>query len=324
MGEVLIETVNCNFDSLSGLLKCCGDSLRLQVFAVLNEQSYSVQELCQIFDVRQPNMSHHLKLLAEQGLIVAHKVGNNIYYAQAVSFPSQVSALLSSLETLIEGLRFDEQVNEAIKSIEQQRAENSIQFFEKNIATFRQNQELIVGCEQYYPTALEILKASKLERSAHVLEVGPGEGGFLQLLDKQFQSITAIDTSAALLEKAKAEVAVDSIEFIAADAQKFQSEQGFDACVMNMVLHHIPSPKQAIKNLAGQLKPNGVILITDLCSHQQEWAKTHCGDMWLGFEQEQLSEWMSQQGLEQENNVFSGLRNGFQIFYSVYRKTVKN
>ncbi|MDY7026620.1 MAG: metalloregulator ArsR/SmtB family transcription factor, partial [Pseudomonadota bacterium] len=53
----------------SAVLKVLGDELRLQIFAILNEQSYSVQELCQLFDVRQPNMSHHLKLLNEQGLI---------------------------------------------------------------------------------------------------------------------------------------------------------------------------------------------------------------------------------------------------------------
>ena len=46
------------------LCKASGDPLRLQILRVLRQDSFGVLELCSIFDIRQPAMSHHLKVLA--------------------------------------------------------------------------------------------------------------------------------------------------------------------------------------------------------------------------------------------------------------------
>ncbi|HYQ38667.1 MAG TPA: ArsR family transcriptional regulator, partial [Pseudomonas sp.] len=38
-----------------------------------------------------------------------------------------------------------------------------------------------------------------------------------------------------------------------------------------------------------------------------------CGDVWLGFEQDELARWAEQAGLESGESLYLGLRNGFQI-----------
>ncbi|MDY7026258.1 MAG: methyltransferase domain-containing protein, partial [Pseudomonadota bacterium] len=294
------------------------------IFAILNEQSYSVQELCQLFDVRQPNMSHHLKLLNEQGLIAAHKEGNRMYYAQAVQFPEQVEVVVEALRAQSEQWLLPEVVLEQAQLIDNSRAQSSQQFFEKNSETFQQNQELIVAASQYYPTVLELVKSLGLSVHAKVAEVGVGEGGFLTQLLALFESVTAVEYAPVMLAKAKAQLEqeglAERIHWVQADIQRAQTWQFFDAIVLNMVLHHLPSPAQAIKNMAKMLALGGVIVLCDLVQHEQAWAQTHCGDLWMGFDPEQLHRWMRQQGLIHENLVFSGLRNGFQVFYSVYRK----
>ena len=54
-------------------------------------------------------------------------------------------------------------------------------------------------------------------------------------------------------------------------------------------------------------------LISELCSHDQSWAREACGDLWLGFEQEDLSRWASAAGLLPGESLYIGLKNGFQI-----------
>lgn len=46
-----------------------------------------------------------------------------------------------------------------------------------------------------------------------------------------------------------------------------------DCVVLNMVLHHFAAPAEALKQMAGLLHPGGSLLVTDLCSHNQNWAR---------------------------------------------------
>ena len=55
--------------AITALCKAAGDPLRMQVLKVLQQNAYGVLELCQVFDIRQSAMSHHLKILANAGLV---------------------------------------------------------------------------------------------------------------------------------------------------------------------------------------------------------------------------------------------------------------
>ena len=64
---------------------------------------------------------------------------------------------------------------------------------------------------------------------------------------------------------------------------------------------------------AALMNNGGCFVISDLCSHDQDWAKANCGDLWLGFEPEELTTWAADAGLVAGEQLFIGLRNGFQI-----------
>ena len=58
-----------------------------------------------------------------------------------------------------------------------------------------------------------------------------------------------------------------------------------------MVLHHTPAPGQVLADVAARLAPNGVVLVTDLCSHDQGWgAKTAATCGWV-FDPQALGQW---------------------------------
>jgi 2-polyprenyl-3-methyl-5-hydroxy-6-metoxy-1,4-benzoquinol methylase len=79
------------------------------------------------------------------------------------------------------------------------------------------------------------------------------------------------------------------------------------------VLHHNPTPGEIIADCAKLLNADGVLLITDLCAHNQEWVKAACGDLWLGFEPQELTRWAESAGLEEGNSLYLTQRNGFRI-----------
>jgi SAM-dependent methyltransferase len=86
-----------------------------------------------------------------------------------------------------------------------------------------------------------------------------------------------------------------------------------DCISLNMVLHHNPTPGDIIAACAELLRSGGVLLITDLCAHDQEWVQKACGDLWLGLEPQELTRWAQSAGLEEGNSLYLAQRNGFRI-----------
>jgi len=54
-------------------------------------------------------------------------------------------------------------------------------------------------------------------------------------------------------------------------------------------------------------------VLTELCEHEQAWAREACGDVWLGFAPEQLSLWAAASGLREGRADYLALKNGFRI-----------
>ena len=107
---------------------------------------------------------------------------------------------------------------------------------------------------------------------------------------------------------------LDNIEFILGDTGHDRlSSLNADCIVVNMVLHHTPSPAHIFSDLANCLGPSGVLLVTDLCRHDQDWAREACGDLWLGFEPDDLLAWAENAGLREIDGAYLAQRNGFQI-----------
>ena len=80
-----------------------------------------------------------------------------------------------------------------------------------------------------------------------------------------------------------------------------------------MVVHHQASPQQFFRHAARLLEPRGVLMVVELCRHDHEWAKTACGDIWLGFEPEELEAWATNAGLAAGETQYLAQKNGFRI-----------
>ncbi len=312
-------------DALAALCKASADPLRLQVLRVLRKDSFGVSELCALFDMRQPALSHHLKVLAHAGLVATRREGNSIFYRRSsLGRRPELEALQSRIFESVDQIELPPALARRLSQLYRTREENSRHFFRDNAHKFRQQQDLIASYDQYADTVAQMLRDAPLPRRDTALEVGPGDGAFLLELAPLFQRVVALDNAALMLAQARERslsAGLDNIEFIHGDTGSGQLDGlSADCIVINMVLHHTPAPGRILADVASRLAPGGVVLVTDLCSHDQGWARENCGDLWLGFDPQELGRWAQEAGLEDSASVYLAQRNGFQIQVRLFRR----
>jgi ArsR family transcriptional regulator len=64
----------------AGVCKALNDPKRLHILYALGEGPRSVGELCAELDVAQSNVSQHLAILRDRGLVEATRDGNRVFY----------------------------------------------------------------------------------------------------------------------------------------------------------------------------------------------------------------------------------------------------
>jgi len=82
---------------MSQVAKALGDPVRLQLVDVLRKHAgkVCVCELVPLFDLSQPTVSHHLKVLRESGIVGSERVGLWAYYFVIPDALKELSAWLS-------------------------------------------------------------------------------------------------------------------------------------------------------------------------------------------------------------------------------------
>jgi ArsR family transcriptional regulator len=86
-------------EGLAGLLKALAHPVRLQIFELLNRLGGQVC-VCDVeanFDLSQPTISHHLKVLRQAGLIESEPRGVWIYYHTRSEALAQLRGVLTGL-----------------------------------------------------------------------------------------------------------------------------------------------------------------------------------------------------------------------------------
>jgi len=317
IGGVTEQPQNPDISAITALCKGAGDPLRMQILKVLQQNAYGVLELCQVFDIRQSAMSHHLKILANAGLVATRREGTTIFYRRNPrNSNSDLQALQQALFYSVDEASLDDALDGHLTQINNDRASASVAFFNRNAARFEENQDLIASWADYGDSVEGFLDSS-VKATGAAIEVGPGYGQFLAKLSSRFDQVIALDSAREMLDECELRATrqgLTNVQFTLSDTLAAEG-QGLkaDFLSLNMVLHHNPTPADIIADCAGLLNEHGVLLITDLCAHDQEWVKETCGDLWLGFEPEELTRWAGMAGLTEGNSLYLTQRNGFRI-----------
>lgn len=318
------STADALLDDLAGLLKALADPLRLEVLRLLGQSSFGVLELADMLDVSQPGMSHHLKVLAQAHWVETRREGNSIFYRRRLPVTGEIGwQLRTRLFDELDESAITGELAARLEQVQEQRALQSREFFARHATLFAERQDLIAEHELYDDAAFAMLQRARPQCGGKALEIGPGKGHFLARLADRFDSVVGLDSVPELLAQVRARLAGFNrarVQLMEANWPKAEVSNDFDLIAFNMVLHHLPTPKVAVREAAARLAQNGILLITELCRHEQDWVRESCGDLWQGFDESELAAWAERAGLEHDESQFIALKNGFQIQILSFRK----
>ena len=271
-------------------------------------------------------MSHHLKKLASAGLVTSKRHGNNIFYRRPlVAKDHWKSNVFETIFKSVDQCSPATDKQKAVAAVYERRAETAKDYFKKNHRNFSTVQEKIAVYSEYASALTSIIEQTSPPLESRVAEVGPADSNFLHYLSKRFKHVTAIDQSVEMLELSKKSLKENplQIEWIEQDFHELANvkrTKKFDFIFMNMVLHHMPDPGLAFKSASSLLSERGSLVISDLKSHEQTWVKSSCGDLWQGFEPEELDSWASKYNFTNAESQYIGLKNGFEVQIKSYVK----
>jgi ArsR family transcriptional regulator len=86
-----------NAEQLARTLRAVADPTRLQVLSMLNASATGeavVGDLATALGLRQPTVSHHLRIMHEDGLLVREQRGRQVFYAITPARRDEIADLL--------------------------------------------------------------------------------------------------------------------------------------------------------------------------------------------------------------------------------------
>ena len=92
-----VATGTNGYQRQADLIKALAHPTRLQIMDVLSKEEACVCHLTTILKRRQPNVSQHLMVLREAGLVMDRKDGNIIYYRLAHPRTTEALAIVRDL-----------------------------------------------------------------------------------------------------------------------------------------------------------------------------------------------------------------------------------
>ena len=91
---------------LARMFKALGDPVRLRMLSMIASHQGGESCVCDIspaFDLSQPTISHHLKVLREAGLLECERRGTWVYYRVLPAALEQLSAVLATASGVLPG-----------------------------------------------------------------------------------------------------------------------------------------------------------------------------------------------------------------------------
>ena len=273
---------------MSGFLKALrllGDESRIRMLRLLEREELSVVELQEILGMGQSRISMALSQLLQAGLVELRRSGQkNLYtYRGGVTF----AGLIHQGAVEIAETRDDD---EALRLILKKRKDRVRSYFDDLAGRF--GRDYVPG--RSWKGLSEML--IKLLPPMRIADIGSGEGTLSLLLAQRAEQVTGIDNSEKMVEYASGVArrsGVKNVEFKLGDLEELPiPNASVDLALFSQSLHHALHPQKAVHEAARILRPGGRIVILDLQRHSFEEARELYADVWLGFTQVELLDFL--------------------------------
>lgn len=276
------------------LFKSLADPCRLRIVALLLSGEFTVQELTRILKMGQSRVSWHLKILTESGVLSVKRQGTWSYYRVGEG-NRLFTAILPVLERELEALPHLLSDLAGLSLVLEERRRRSLEFFDRYARQWDDLARTLLPVPNYRERLLALVP-----EGVTVLEIGIGTGGLLTELAAKASKVIGVDHSPAMLEEARRRLetsGISGIELRLGEMTHLPLSDAFVNCVVaNMVLHHAADPPAVLAEIRRVLAPDGLLVLADLARHDRETAREQLADQWLGFGEQELTEWLARSG----------------------------
>lgn len=298
--------------ALATWFKALADETRLRILSLTLSQELNVQELVEILSMGQSRVSRHLRILSDCGLLGSRRDGLWAFYRAPAGGPGR--EFLGAVAPLLAGDPLLARDRERAVELVAAGRGRSRKFFDAVAPEWdRRKAELLGDLEK------EVL--ARLPACKVAADLGCGTGTLLAGMLATAATVIGVDSSPRMLEVARrACVTSDkTIELRLGELEHLPLREGeADAAVLNLVLHHLRSPLEGLREAYRVLRPGGTLVLADLTRHQEEELRGRFGDRWLGFEPSrssgfapgELDSWLAEAGFTIENESSLPLARG--------------
>ncbi|HXV36923.1 MAG TPA: metalloregulator ArsR/SmtB family transcription factor [Myxococcota bacterium] len=281
---------------LQRVFRTFSDPTRVRIVALLEREELAVHEIMQVLGMAQSRISRHLAILREAALLEDRRDGTFAFYRFV---PPAEGPWRDAWALIAQNLRGDptaERDAAALARVLESRSERARSFFDA------------VGPEWDALRKVfndDVLRARAISRlidpNLVVADIGTGTGILALELARLGARVIAIDHSTRMLDAARVKSAAEPelrIEFRHGEASRLPiADAEVDAALAHMVLHYLPSPADAIAEMARVVRPGGSVVVVDFTSHQHDWMRHELGVVWLGFSADEIEHWFRDVGL---------------------------
>ena len=286
-------------DELQKVFKTLSDPTRIRILRLLESEQLVVQELMEVLGMAQSRVSRHLAILREAGLVTDRRDRTFVSYRMS---PPTEPWWRDAWKIVHENLKGDstaERDDAALARVVAARGDTSRSFFD------------IVGPEWDALRKVfndDLVRARAINRlidpNQRVADIGTGTGILAIELGRLGIRVIGVDGSSRMLDAARKNLANDDrvseglVEFRSGDAHALPLEDGeVDAAFAHMVLQYLARPEVCISEMCRVIRPGGSIVVVDFVEHELDWMREELGVKSLGFEVEQIRQWISDLGM---------------------------
>jgi ubiquinone/menaquinone biosynthesis C-methylase UbiE/DNA-binding transcriptional ArsR family regulator len=284
-------------EALQRVFKTFSDPTRLRILALLEREELAVQELMDILGMAQSRVSRHLAILREAGLIRDRRDGTYVFYRFAAPEGGPWGETWELVRRSLSGDSGIERDAAALGQVMQARSARTRSFFDSV------GPEWDAVRKVFNDDALRARAIARLVPAGLlVADIGTGTGILASELAGLGLRVIAIDNSSRMLGAARCNFereGTTEVELREGDVSALPLADGeVDAALAHMVLHYLPSPGEAIREMARAVRAGGSVVVVDFVTHQHEWMRQELGVHWLGFREEEVDGWFEAAGLE--------------------------
>ena len=280
--------------------KALADETRLQIVGILSIGEFSVQEITRILNMGQSRISRHLKILSEAGIAEYRRDGARVFYRLNVDAGGIPGLITQETVTWLESEDDWKSLKNAVEEVLEWRRSQSRSFFSEIGQDWPAILERFVEQKIFVDSLTKALKGV-----TKLADLGCGPGHVLRSLHPSVPEFIGVDYSIKMLEHARGNLkdmtsgGIVDLRLGALEHLPLRDGE-VDGILMTLVLHHLAEPYSAFQEFRRVLEPGGLVTIVDFKKHNREEFRNEMADLWLGFEPDDLSHWLTKAGF---NNV---------------------